>query len=39
MKLKFGVLTGAIGASAMTKAAGLQHVPRGGTLNVFRVYD
>ena len=30
---------GAIGATAMTKAAGLQHIPQGGTLNVFRVYE
>jgi hypothetical protein len=30
---------GAIGATAMTKAAGLQHVPQGGSLNVFRIYE
>jgi hypothetical protein len=30
---------GAIGATAMTKAAGLQHVPQGGALNVFRIYE
>jgi hypothetical protein len=28
---------GAIGATAMTKAAGLQFIPQGGELNVFRV--
>ncbi|MEM9590459.1 MAG: PQQ-dependent dehydrogenase, methanol/ethanol family, partial [Pseudomonadota bacterium] len=30
---------GAIGATAMTKAAGLNHIPQGGTLNVFRIYE
>ena len=30
---------GAIGATAMTKAAGLAHIPQGGTLNVFRIYE
>ena len=30
---------GAIGATAMTKAAGLQHIPQGGELNVFRIYE
>ena len=28
---------GAIGATAMTKAAGLNHIPQGGTLYTFRV--
>jgi hypothetical protein len=28
---------GAIGATAMTKAAGLNHIPQGGTLFTFRV--
>jgi hypothetical protein len=28
---------GAIGATAMTKAAGLNHVPQGGTLYTFRL--
>ena len=30
---------GAIGATAMTKAAGLQFIPQGGELNVFRVME
>jgi lanthanide-dependent methanol dehydrogenase len=30
---------GAIGATAMTKAANLNHVPQGGTLFTFRVGD
>jgi glucose dehydrogenase len=30
---------GAIGATAMTKAANLQHIPQGGELNVFRVME
>ena len=30
---------GAIGATAMTKAAGLQHIPQGGELNVFRLFE
>jgi hypothetical protein len=30
---------GAIGATAMTKAAGLNHIPQGGTLFTFRVGD
>ncbi len=30
---------GAIGATAMTKAAGLSHIPQGGTLFTFRVGD
>ncbi len=30
---------GAIGATAMTKAAGLQHIPQGGELNTFRVME
>jgi glucose dehydrogenase len=30
---------GAIGATAMTKAAGLNFVPQGGELNVFRIYE
>jgi glucose dehydrogenase len=30
---------GAIGATAMTKAAGLQHIAQGGELNVFRIYE
>jgi len=30
---------GAIGATAMTKAAGLEHIPQGATLNVFRIYE
>ena len=30
---------GAIGATAMTKAAGLQFIPQGGELNVFRIYE
>jgi hypothetical protein len=30
---------GAIGSTAITKAAGLQHIPQGGTLNVFRIYE
>ncbi|HCL62308.1 MAG TPA: methanol dehydrogenase, partial [Rhizobiales bacterium] len=30
---------GAIGATAMTKAAGLANIPAGGELNVFRVFE
>ena len=30
---------GAIGATAMTKAAGLNHIPQGGTLYTFRIGD
>jgi hypothetical protein len=30
---------GAIGATAMTKAAGLSHIPQDGTLNVFRICE
>ena len=30
---------GAIGATAMTKAAGLQFIPQGGELNVFRLME
>ena len=30
---------GAIGATAMTKAANLDKIPQGGELNVFRVYE
>jgi lanthanide-dependent methanol dehydrogenase len=30
---------GAIGATAMTKAAGLSHIPQGGELNVFRIFE
>lgn len=30
---------GAIGATTMMKAAGLQHIPQGGELNVFRIYE
>jgi lanthanide-dependent methanol dehydrogenase len=30
---------GADGATAMTKAAGLQHIPQGGELNVFRLFE
>ncbi|MGO9512136.1 MAG: hypothetical protein ACLP2F_00650 [Steroidobacteraceae bacterium] len=30
---------GAIGATAMTKAAGLNHIPQGGTLYTFRLGD
>ena len=30
---------GAIGATAMTKAAGLNHIPQGGELNVFRLFE
>jgi hypothetical protein len=30
---------GGIGATAMTKAAGLNHIPQGGELNVFRVME
>ena len=30
---------GAIGATAMTKAASLQFIPQGGELNVFRVME
>jgi PQQ-dependent dehydrogenase (methanol/ethanol family) len=30
---------GAIGATAMTKAASLQHIPQGGELNVFRLME
>ena len=30
---------GAIGATAMTKAAGLNHIPQGGTLYTFRMGD
>jgi hypothetical protein len=30
---------GAIGATAMTKAAGLQFISQGGELNVFRVME
>ncbi len=30
---------GAIGATAMTKAAGLQTIPQGGELNVFRIFE
>jgi len=30
---------GAIGATAMTKAAGLQFIPQGGELNTFRVME
>ena len=32
-------LFGAIGATAMTKAAGLNHIPQGGTLYTFRIGD
>jgi len=28
-----------IGATAMTKAAGLQYIPQGGELNVFRLME
>ena len=30
---------GAIGATAMTKAAGRQHIPQGCELNLFRIYE
>jgi glucose dehydrogenase len=30
---------GAIGATAMTKAASLDKIPQGGELNVFRIYE
>jgi hypothetical protein len=30
---------GAIGATAMTKAASLQYIPQGGELNVFRLME
>ena len=30
---------GAIGATAMTKAAGLNHIPQGGTLHTFRLFE
>jgi hypothetical protein len=30
---------GAIGATAMTKAAGLSFIPQGGELNTFRVME
>ena len=37
--LDLGDKCGAIGATAMTKAAGLQYVPQGGELNVFRLME
>jgi lanthanide-dependent methanol dehydrogenase len=30
---------GAIGATAMTRAAGLQTIPQGGELNAFRIVE
>ena len=30
---------GAIGATAMTKAADLDKIPQGGELNVFRIFE
>ena len=35
--LDLGDKFGAIGATAMTKAAGLNHIPQGGTLYTFRL--
>ena len=37
--LDLGDKFGAIGATAMTKAAGLQFIPQGGELNVFRLME
>jgi glucose dehydrogenase len=37
--LDLGDKFGAIGATAMTKAAGLQFIPQGGELNVFRLIE
>ena len=37
--LDLGDKFGAIGATATTKAAGLQHIPQGGELNVFRLFE
>lgn len=37
--LDLGDKFGAIGATAMTKAAGLQFIPQGGELSVFRLME
>ncbi len=37
--LDFSDKFGAIGATAMAKATGLDKIPQGGTLTTFRIYD